>query len=148
MIAGMKRMKIAVLGACLLLAVACTTQIRNHGYVPLPEDLEQIKVGVDTRDSVAEAVGTPSTSGVLDESGFYYVRTQVRHYGARKPQVIDRRLVAITFDTRGLVRNIAEYSLTDGRVIPLNRRITDNGVEDESILKQITKNIGSFGPSI
>jgi len=95
---GLKRMKTAVLSACLVLAVACTTQIRNHGYVPLPEDLEKIRVGVDTRDSVIEAVGSPSTSGVLDKSGFYYVRSQVRHYGARQPKNINRRLVAITFD--------------------------------------------------
>ena len=142
MTVGTKRIKMAMLGACLLLVTACTTQYRNHGYVPLPEDLAKIKVGSDTRESVAEAVGTPSASGVLDESGYYYVRTQVKHYGARKPEVVDRRMVAITFDSRGLVRNVSEYSLEHGKVVPLNRRITDNDIENENFLKKITQNIG------
>ncbi len=145
---ALKRMKTAALGVCLLLAVACTTQIRNHGYVPLPEDLEKIHVGVDTRDSVTEAVGSPSTSGVLGESGFYYVRTQVRHFGARKPQIISRQMVAITFDSRGRVRNIEEYSLADGKAVPLTRRVTDNDIDTISILKQLLKGIGNFSPDL
>ncbi|SHI80427.1 Beta-barrel assembly machine subunit BamE [Shimia gijangensis] len=147
MTAGTKRMKTAMLGACLLLVMACTTQYRNHGYVPLPEDLEKIKIGADNRNSVAEAVGTPSASGVLDDSGYYYVRTRVKHYGARKPQVVERRLVAITFDSRGTVRNVAEYSLEDGKAVPLTRRVTDNGIENQNLLKQLTKNIGGFTPA-
>ncbi|WP_372885333.1 outer membrane protein assembly factor BamE [Shimia sp.] len=141
-------MKTAAVGACLLLAVACTAQIRNHGYVPLPEDLEKITVGVDTRDSVIDAVGSPSASGVLDESGYYYVRTQVRHFGASKPKVVSRRMVAITFDGRGLVRNVEEYALEDGKVVPLTRRVTDNDIQTISILHQLLKGIGNFSPDL
>lgn len=145
---GPKRMKTALLGVSLLLAVACTTQIRNHGYVPLPEDLEKIEVGVDTRDSVIEAVGSPSASGVLDQSGFYYVRSQVRHFGASKPKVIGRRLVAITFDGQGRVRNVEEYALEDGKAVPLTRRVTDNDIQTMSILQQLLKGISNFDPSL
>ncbi|WP_299350359.1 outer membrane protein assembly factor BamE [uncultured Shimia sp.] len=146
MTGGLNRMRWAVLALCFVGLVACTTQYRNHGYVPVPEDLEKIKVGVDTRESVAEAVGTPSASGVLNESGYYYVRTQIRHYGARKPKVVDRRLLAITFDSNGRVRNIEEFTLEDGNVVPLTRRITDNDVENPGFIKQILGNIGNFGP--
>ncbi|CUJ99113.1 outer membrane protein assembly factor BamE [Shimia thalassica] len=140
------RTKQAFLGLALLASVACTTQYRNHGYVPNDEDLANIVVGVDTRDTVAESVGTPTTSGVTNDGGYYYVRTRVRHYGARQPKVIDRRLVAITFDTGGTVRNIAEYSLEDGQAVPIARRVTDNGIEDQSVLAQVLGNIGNFTP--
>ena len=145
MIGGMKHVRRAMIASCLVGLVACTTQYRNHGYVPVPEDLEKIQVGVDTRDSVAEAVGTPSAGGVLDEGGYYYVRSQVRHYGARKPKVVDRRLVAITFDSRGIVRNVEEFTLEDGNLVPLTRRVTDNDIQDAGFLKQIIGNIGNFG---
>ena len=36
------------------------------------------------------------------------MRSRVRHFGARKPKVIERRVVAVTFDNRGVVRNVAE----------------------------------------
>ncbi|MEQ9693475.1 outer membrane protein assembly factor BamE [Shimia sp. SDUM112013] len=146
MTARSNRTKLAFLGLALSVSVACTTQYRNHGYVPPAEDLSNITVGVDTRDSVAESVGTPTASGVTNDGGYYYVRTRVRHYGAREPQVVERRMVAITFDTRGVVNNISEYALEDGQAVPLARRVTDNGVEDQSVLSQVLANIGNFAP--
>ncbi|MDV4144057.1 MULTISPECIES: outer membrane protein assembly factor BamE [Shimia] len=146
MIAVGKGIKSAVIAAGIMVVLgACTSQYRNHGYVPTEEDLAEITVGVDTRDTVAETVGTPSASGVLDSSGYYYVRSRVRHYGARKPEVVERRIVAITFDNRGVVRNVEEYALEDGQAVPIARRITDNDLNNQSILGQLLKNIGSFG---
>lgn len=146
MIAVGKGIKSAVIAAGIMVVLgACTSQYRNHGYVPTEEDLAEITVGVDTRDTVAETVGTPSASGVLDSSGYYYVRSRVRHYGARKPEVVERRIVAITFDKRGVVRNVEEYALEDGQAVPIARRITDNDLNNQSILGQLLKNIGSFG---
>lgn len=142
-----KALKWTIFGAALATAVACTTQYRNHGYVPSSEDLEAITLGVDTRDTVAEAIGSPSAGGVLKDGDYYYVRTRVRHYGARAPKVEDRQIVAINFDSNGVARNIYHYALEDGRAIPLVRRITDNGLGDVSFLQQLVGNIGNIDPS-
>jgi outer membrane protein assembly factor BamE (lipoprotein component of BamABCDE complex) len=84
---------------CATLALAgCVAQFRNHGYVPSDEDLSGIIVGIDSRDSVEDQIGTPTTGGVLNGSGFYYVSSRWRHFGFLAPQIIDRQLVAITFD--------------------------------------------------
>ena len=148
MIAPGKRFKSAAIGIGFLVVLgACTSEYRNHGYVPNEEDLAEITVGVDTRDTVLESVGAPSAAGVLSDSGYYYVRSQVRHFGARKPEVVERRIVAITFDKRGVVNNITEYGLEDGKAVPLTRRVTDHGFDDIGIIAQLIKNIGSFAPS-
>ena len=52
--------------AALLAAAACTPVYKNHGYIPPAEDLAQIKVGVDTRDTVTETIG--ALPGVLTTS--------------------------------------------------------------------------------
>ncbi|SFM13318.1 outer membrane protein assembly factor BamE [Shimia aestuarii] len=142
-----KALKSIVFGAALLVAVSCTTQYRNHGYVPSSEDLAAVTLGVDTRDTVAESLGTPSAGGVLDDSGYYYVRSKVRHFGAMKPEVIERQVVAINFDSRGIARNVQHYSLQDGKVVPLVRRITDNGLTETSVIKALLGNIGNFSPT-
>lgn len=136
----------AAISALCLALIACVPIYRKHGYVPTEEELAAIKVGVDTRDSVTEAVGSPGTSGVLNESGYYYVTSRMRHYGPREPQVVSRELVAITFDQRGVVRNIERYGLEHGKVIPLNRRVTSSSVEDKTFLRQLLGNLGRFNP--
>lgn len=136
-----------VLGLALVALAACVEQIRTHGYVPDDEDLNQITVGVDTRDTVTEVLGAPSTSGIVDDSGFYYVRSTFRHLGPREPEVTDREIVAISFDTGGVVTNVERYGLSDGRAVVLSRRVTDNR-ESGGILRQLLGNIGRIGPSI
>ncbi|MCX8952679.1 MULTISPECIES: outer membrane protein assembly factor BamE [unclassified Ruegeria] len=126
---------------------ACTAVFKNHGYVPPAEELAEIKVGVDTRDSVQEAIGAPGASGVVRDSGYYYVRSRVRHYGPKRPEVVSRELVAISFDQRGVVRNIERFGLEDGNVIALERRVTDSNVQDKGFLRQLLGNIGNFNPA-
>ena len=135
-----------LLGSALALACsACVSIYRDHGYVPNEEDLATIKIG-DTREAVTEAVGTPGSSGVLNESGFYYITTRMRHYGALEPKPVSRELVAINFDPSGRVRGIERFGLEDGRVIELQRRVTDNGEADKTFIRQLLGNLGRIGP--
>ncbi len=124
----------------------CSERIRSHGYVPLEEDLEQITVGVDTRDTVAEVLGAPSTSGMTDASGYYYVRSQVRHYLYLEPKVIDREVVAVTFDEAGVVQNIERFGLEQGRTVVLSRRVTTNETGNTGLAAQLLRNITNFNP--
>ncbi|AVO39537.1 outer membrane protein assembly factor BamE [Pukyongiella litopenaei] len=133
-------------GVALFAVASCSSVYRNHGHVPSEAELSEIKVGVDTRDTVAESIGTPSVSGVLDSGNYYYVATRFRHYGPREPEIVDRQLVAISFDSRGVVRNIERYGLRDGQFVPLQRRVTDSGVQDKTFLRQLLGNLGRFNP--
>ena len=125
----------------------CVAQYRNHGYVPAEDDLSGIIVGVDTRDSIAETLGTPSSAGVIDEGTYYYVSKRVRHYGFQAPEIVDRQVVAISFDSRGVVRNIERFTLEDGQVVPLTQRVTDNNVRNTTLLRQLLGNLGRFDAS-
>ena len=135
-----------ILGAAMLAIAGCTAVYRNHGYVPPEDQLDAIAVGKDTRDSVLDTVGPPTSSGVLKESGFYYVASQMRHYGPLEPKVMSREVVAINFDSRGVVSGVERYSLEDGKVIPLQRRVTSSSIEDKTFLRQLLGNLGRFNP--
>ncbi|MDR9484999.1 MULTISPECIES: outer membrane protein assembly factor BamE [Sediminimonas] len=133
-----------VIGLCLLALAGCSATYRNHGYIPLEEDLQKITVGVDTRASVEETVGAPTTGGVLDDSAFYYVQSRMRHFAYQRPQVVKREVVAISFDRGGVVRNIERFTLEDGNVVPISRRVTDSSVVDTNILRQLMSKLGRF----
>lgn len=139
-------LRAGLIGMAVVSLSACVALYRNHGYVPNDEELAEIQVGVDTRDSVTEAVGSPGSSGVLQDSGFYYVATRMRHYGATQPKVVSRELVAISFNQSGVVQNIERFGLEDGRVVPLSRRVTSSSVENNTFLRQLMGNLGNFNP--
>lgn len=127
---------------------ACAPTFKNHGYIPPQEDLDALAIGIDTRASVEETVGPPSSGGVLNDGGYYYVRSRIRTLGPVAPKEIERQVVAISFDGAGVVSNIERFGLEDGQVVPLARRVTDTAVSNKSFLRQLLGNIGQFGPGI
>ena len=137
-------LRIGLLTLAFAALASCTAQYRTHGYVPSEDELQQIVPGVDTRGTVEDLVGVPSTSGTLNESGFYYIESDVRHFAWRKPEVIDREVLAITFDEAGVVENIERYGLEDGEVVPLARRITRSGDGDIGFIRKLFGNIGGI----
>ncbi len=126
---------------------ACSPQYQNHGYVPVDEELDQIKVGADTRETVAEKVGVPSSAGILDNSGYYYVKMQKKSVGPLAPQEINREVVAISFSEQGVVSNVERFGVERGQVVTLSRRVTTSSVGNQSFLRQLLGNIGRFSPS-
>ena len=142
---NVRAIKAAAFAAFLTLA-ACSPQFQNHGYIPPQEDLDQIQVGTDTRESVAEKVGVPTSAGVLNSSGYYYVKMRRRSIGPLAPKEIDRQVVAISFSESGVVSNVERFGLERGRVVPLSRRVTASSVRDQSLLRQLLGNLGRFSP--
>lgn len=141
------RLKTLVAIVVLTATAACTATYRNHGYVPPQEDLQNIVVGIDTRATVDDVIGPPSTAGLLSDGDYYYVRSRVKNFGARRPEVIERTVLAISFDAADVVQNIETFDLSDGRIVRLSRRVTDNSVEGNGFLRQMLGNIGQFDPS-
>ncbi|NRP11564.1 hypothetical protein XMM379_002527 [Aliiroseovarius sp. xm-m-379] len=137
--------KLKRVGLAMLLAgavAACSATYRNHGYMPTDTDIAALQVGVDTRESVAETVGQPGTSGLLTDGGWYYVQSRFEHFTYNEPKEIDRQVLAISYDTAGKVANIERFGLEDGRVVVLDRRVTETGIVGVGFLRQLFGSLG------
>ena len=135
-----------IAGVLALSLAACSPTFRNHGYVPPEDELQELAIGIDTRASVEDLVGPPTAGGVLEGGNYFYVRSRVKSFGVRRPEIIERQVLAISFDGEGVLQNIERFGLEDGRVVALSRRVTDSGVQDTNFLKQLLGNIGRIGP--
>lgn len=131
---------------CLIVVTACSATYKNHGYVPLDEDLQNLVVGVDTRATVDDSVGPPSLSGMLGDGNYYYVRSRVREYGMFRPEVVERQVLAISFNEDNTIANIERFGLEDGNIVPLSRRVTDSSVLSNGFLRQLLGNITNINP--
>lgn len=144
---GARQLRLALAGLCCLAVAACATVVRNHGYVPDETELAQVQVGVDTRESVAEKIGRPSAQGLLNDVGWFYVQSRFEHVGPREPKEVERQVVAITFDSRGVVDDIGRYGLEDGRVVAISRRVTESNIKGIGFIRQLLANFGRIQAS-
>lgn len=136
----------AVLALLLVAAVAaCSPIYRNHGYVPSQEDLDSLVIGKDTRETTGPKVGRPSASGLLNDTGWFYVQSRWEQRGALAPKELDRQVVALTFTEAGVLSNVERFGLERGQIVPLSRRVTETNVKGMGILRQLFSNFGRLG---
>ena len=147
----MKVIQSSVLRAFVLLLglsvlTGCATLEDSHGYVPDAELLKEITVGRDTKDTVGRILGRPGTEGIVDDGGWYYVKSDYERFLWRAPVEVNREVVAVTFSEKGIVENIERFGLENGRVVALERRVTDSNTKGIGFLRQLFSNLGNFNP--
>lgn len=140
-------MRRSVLSFGLVAGLAACAIEDTHGYVPTEGDLSEIVVGLDTQTTVESIVGRPSSTGFLNQDGWYYVKSEFRRRGSANWNETERQVVAILFDERGVVANIESYGLEDGQIVTLSRRVTDSNTAGVGFLNQLFGNLGNFDPA-
>ncbi|MEM6421502.1 MAG: hypothetical protein AAF698_02855, partial [Pseudomonadota bacterium] len=60
------------------------------------------------------------------------------------PEVVDRRIIAISFDERDRVTAVDRFGLEDGQYVELETRTTPTFGRQLTVLQQIIGNIGSL----
>ena len=133
-----------IAGIALVLAAtsACSKIDKFHGYAPSPEDLTEVTLGLTTREDVIARFGPPMSEGVIANNAVYYASSQFVHFGAFAPEEVDRQVVAFRFDENNITQDVARYTLQDGQVVSLDRRVTDDGIQDVTFIGQL---LGSLG---
>lgn len=140
-----KVMRTAVaLSALAVLSACAVTLDDSHGYVPDDTLLNEVKLGVDTKETVGRLLGRPGTEGVIDDFGWYYVQSDYETFLWRAPKEVDREVVAVSFSENGVVQNVERFGLEDGRVVALSRRVTTSNTRGIGFLRQLFSNLGTF----
>lgn len=136
---------VAMLASFVVLTACSAAALKESvGYIPDDELLNDLRVGIDTKETVTRLLGTPGTDGIVDDRGWYYVRTEREQVLWRAPVEIDREVLLISFTNADIVENVESFGLEDGRVVALNRRVTTSNTRDISFLRQLFSNLGNF----
>jgi outer membrane protein assembly factor BamE (lipoprotein component of BamABCDE complex) len=132
-------------GALLVSGLAACAPIKDvRGYVPDEEKLGEIKVGADTRDSVQQKLGTPSSTAAFGDPTWYYISTEQERYAFFTPDVTKRLILAVEFSEEGKVADIRKYGIEDGQIIALVDRETPSRGKEMGILQQLFGNMGGL----
>lgn len=136
--------RLIALGCLGLATAACTPTESLHGNLVTDTELKSIHVGVSKRDDVDSALGTPTAVGTFDKNTWYYVGSQMKQEAFFRPEPVDRRVIAVTFDDSGTVSKLKELGLKDGRSVVPTAGATPTPGQSMTILQQLVGNIGRF----
>ena len=115
-----------------------------RGHVLDPDALAQIQPGLQSREQVAEVLGTPTTVGTFDENRWFYISSRTESLAFFDPEVIEQKVVVVEFDRAGIVKEITSYTKADAQdVDPVDRKTPTKG-KTLSFFEQIFGNIGAF----
>ena len=138
---GLKLALAAAIAGSLGLA-GCSKIERSRGYIPDASELAEVNIGEDSKYSIQETLGSPSTVGTFDDDAWYYIRSRHARMAFLEEEVVSREVVAIYFDENDRVEDIAHYGLRDGIVVSYSTRKTPTRGRELTILEQLLGNVG------
>ncbi len=111
----------------------------EHGYIAPDNAVDQVQVGA-SREQVLLILGSPSTTATVGGEAFYYISQKAKRSIAFLNQsVYEQKVIAVYFDEKGAVREVAHYGLEDGKVFDYISRKTKTTGADYGLLSQILK---------
>jgi outer membrane protein assembly factor BamE (lipoprotein component of BamABCDE complex) len=121
----------------------CGGNVIRQGHQFQDEDINQVREGM-SKDQVTLALGTPDTQSAIGGGAYYYISTiAVQPMAFLKPEVTERRVVAVYFSDKDRVEKIANYGLKDGKVFDFIKRETPVYSRDSGMLWELFRNIGA-----
>lgn len=125
---------------------ACQPTYATRGNFVDMDEIAGIKSGESSKEDVRAAIGTPTATEPLNDNIWYYVGQKTKRFGFQREKVTDRRIVAVTFDDKGMVQSVAPIE-NSGREVAMNQNITPTSGRTMTALQQFFGNLGRFNNS-
>ncbi len=123
---------------------ACSPTVDQRGNLPEPGKMAAIQPGSTTKEQVVKILGTPSSTGVFNDSSWYYISRRTEQVAFFHPEVTDQQVFIVSFDDKGVVRTVNHKGVEDGRAIQPAPGATPAPGRELTFLEQIIGNVGRF----
>jgi outer membrane protein assembly factor BamE (lipoprotein component of BamABCDE complex) len=143
----MNLLRVSVAAMALGAAAACAPVQTYSGFLPERNDVEiaDPQPGVDTRSTVQQRFGTPSTTAVFDQTAWYYVSSVQEQVAFYTPETTERRVMVVRFNG-DTVSTVEKFGLERGRLVAYNDEVTPTRGRELGILEQLLGNVGNTSP--
>lgn len=125
-------------------AAACASRVNTRGNLLDPDRVVEIRPGEQSREEVAEILGSPSSITPFGSDTWYYISKRTETFAFFAPEVTERQIVVVKFAEDGKVADIGTLGLEAGRGIePVDRKTPTHG-NKMTVLEQLIGNLGRF----
>ena len=130
-------MRLPALAFAAALLLGCTPVVNQRGFLPDPSGEASVKIGTDTKTSLQQRLGDPSTQATFGTDSWYYISTLEKQIAFFDPRIETRSILAIHFDKDGKVTDVKHYSLKDGHVVAFETNETPARGRELTFLQQL-----------
>lgn len=144
---GFLRLSAAALIAAAAAASACSPVQTYNGFMPdrNNQEIPEPQPGVDTRQTVMQRFGSPSTTAIFDQTAWYYVSSVQERVAFYTPRITERRVMVVRFDGE-TVASVEKFGLERGRIVAYNDEVTPTRGRELSVIEQLLGNVGQTSP--
>ena len=122
----------------------CEPQVHQRGFNAECVDFDSIKVGVDTKETVRQKLGSPSAAASFNSNAWYYSSQVTSQQSFLDMEVKDKKLVVIEFDKHNRVKSLNKnFDGCAQNIKPVERKTKTLGDKD-TVWKEIMGNFGNF----
>ena len=126
-----------------ILLSACTPTKTNRGNMVEDFRMQEVTVGISTRNNVLKSLGSPTTTAPFDDNVWYYIGQEMEKRGIFDPKVVNEKVVVVAFNEEGIVEAMEEID-SERLDIPKVRRKTKTGGNEVTVMEQLLGNVGRF----
>ena len=142
---NMIKQKILLFLAICFFLGACTGIKSNNGYMPVKDNIDQLKVNVTTTSSAKNILGEPALILGNREPIFVYSAQITDRVMFFQPKVISRNVLVLYFNKKKKLKKLDTFDLNDGKYVDLSADNTDLKDRERSLLSSIFSNVGMAG---
>jgi len=123
---------------------ACSPRIDQRGNLLDPDAVLAVQPGVQTKEQVAQLLGTPSTVATFDDKTWYYISKRTETTAFFPSDVTDQQVLVVKFNESNVVEKVQVYGMADAYEIEPVSRTTPTYGQKLTLLQQLFGNIGRF----
>ena len=139
--------KISCAFASIIMLEACSSDVfvTHNGNMPSNDRITMVQKGQD-KARVREILGAPSSISSLDSNTWIYMSSDVKRVAFFKPVELDRDVLTIKFNDKGIVDSISRYSKEHGREIEISEDATGFQESEQGFFKEYFGGVGAYMP--
>lgn len=127
-----------------LLLSGCISEFEHHGFSFEQNNIQTIKVGKSNKQTVVQALGSPSTESNFGSPTYYYIGFKTEKVAFMQPKIVEQRVISIAFDKKDMVADIQEYTIDDINSVAFSEHKTEIRGNTLTPIEQIMSNVGKF----
>ncbi len=123
---------------------SCVQNVYKHGSEESLDAFLALKQKKVRKVLVSDEVGTPSVVSTFNKNIWYYVSTATKRVSFFKPEVIESRVIQVSFNKAGVVSDVKIYVIDKKRKLKFSSDKTAVKGDDAGLFKDFLYNFGRF----